>query len=179
MNKYISIKEPNITQSKVFKEVLIVKPSMFYDYRGNIYTSYHKESYEDLLPEGVEFIHDKFAESNKNVLRGLHGDAKTWKLVSCVWGEIYEVIVDMRQEALTYKKWESFTLKSNDYTQIIIPPRFINGYYVKSEQAIFHYKLAYSGEYFDVEDQMTYRWNDPTIGIQWPCTNPILQERDR
>lgn len=174
----MSYKDLHIERSKVIPDVLVSKPSMNWDLRGNIYTSYNVELYQEILPRGLNFIHDKFALSQHNVLRGLHGDSKTWKLVSCVYGELYEVVVDMRPESPTYKKWDAFILNSDDYTQVLIPPRFVNGYYVKSEQAVFHYKLAYTGEYIDAGEQMTLRWDDPELGICWPCSEPVLQERD-
>lgn len=130
------------------------------------------------LPECLKFIHDKFAQSKNNVLRGLHGDNKTWKLVSCVWGKIYEVVVDMRVSSPTYKKWEAFELDAEHYKQILIPPGFVNGYYVQSREAVFHYKLAYTGEYIDADEQMTVVWNDQSLKIAWPCCDPILQPRD-
>jgi len=175
----MSYKDFEIIPSKVFNDVIIVKPSISYDLRGNIYTSYNKQTYEGVFPKGLDFIHDKFAESKHNVLRGLHGDNKTWKLVSCVWGDLFEVVVDMRPESPTYKKWESFKLSSSDFMQVLIPPRFINGYYVLSEMAVFHYKLAYAGDYIDTNEQMTFLWNDPQFNINWPCKDPILQERDK
>ena len=67
---------------------------------------------------------------------------------------------------------------ANKYTQVLIPPGFVNGYYVKTEKAVFHYKLAYDGEYIDANEQITVSWDDPRIGIDWPCDNPIMQERD-
>ena len=175
----MSYKDFDITQSKIIPDILIIKPSVFWDLRGNIYSSFNSDLYKEILPKKLDFKHDKFAESKQNVLRGLHGDSKTWKLVSSVYGEIYEVVVDMRPESPTYLKWDAFTLKSDDYQQILIPPNFVNGYYVKSEKAIFHYKLAYDGEYIDAEEQMTFLWNDERFKIHWPCTNPILQGRDK
>ena len=164
--------------SKVIPDVLIIKPSVNWDLRGNIYTTFNEKLYKEILPPGIHFIHDKFALSKHNVLRGLHGDTKTWKLVSCVCGEIYEVVVDMRPESPTYKKWDAFHMNSDDYTQVLIPPRFVNGYYVLSDHSVFHYKLAYDGQYIDAGEQMTIRWDDPELGINWPCTEPILQARD-
>ena len=171
--------EPEISRSKVFSDVVIFEPSFASDLRGDIYTSYDKGIYNKYITDGMSFLHDKFAISKKNVLRGLHGDNKTWKLVSCVFGEIYEVVVDMRPDSPTFLKWEAFELKADEYKQVLLPPNFINGYYVKSDTAVFHYKLAYDGAYIDADAQMTYRWNDGKFGIKWPCKNPILQERDK
>ena len=166
-----------VDKSTILPDVTIIKPSVFNDCRGNIYTSWSDVDYEKLLP--LRFVRDKFAESDYNALRGLHGDAKTWKLVSCVYGEIYEVVVDMRPESPTYKKWDLFILNNTNCTQILIPPRFVNGYYVRSQKAVFHYKLAYDGGYIDAKEQITVKWDDPDLNITWGDIKPILQERDK
>jgi len=171
-------KEFKIRKSEIFENVFIIEPTIFIDERGNIFTTYLREIYSSFIPAALEFHHDKFAKSKHNVLRGLHGDTKTWKLVSCVWGEIYEVVADVRKESPTYGKWESFILDSENYKQVLIPPGFVNGYYVLSDYALFHYKLAYEGKYIDAGDQITIRWDDPELNIKWPCTDPVLQERD-
>lgn len=169
----------NVTKSKIFKDVYIFKPSIGIDDRGTIFTTYDKVKYDKYLPDNLSFIHDKFAESKYNVLRGLHGDSKTWKLISCISGEIYEVVVDMRPNSPTYLKWDSLVLNDRNKLQVLIPPYFVNGYYVMSDHATFHYKLAYEGEYFDVKDQKVVKWDDPKLNILWPCIDPILQDRDK
>lgn len=175
----MSYKDFTVTRSEIIPDIIIIKPSIFWDERGNIFTSFNKDFYDEIIQKELDFKHDKFALNKQNVLRGLHGDNKTWKLVSCAFGEIYEVVVDMRPESPTYKKWDAFQLKADEYTQVLIPPRFVNGYYVHSEKALFHYKLAYDGDYIDAEEQMTFRYDDPQFNINWPCKNPILQARDK
>ncbi|MGK9477934.1 dTDP-4-dehydrorhamnose 3,5-epimerase family protein [Melioribacter sp. OK-6-Me] len=175
----MSIKDIKISRSKILTEVVIFEPSVFIDERGDIYTSYIKEIYDQFLPEGTTFIHDKFAISKKNVLRGLHGDTKTWKLISCVKGEIFEVVVDYRRDSPNYLKWESWILNDKNKRTILVPPNFVNGYCVVGDEAVFHYKLSYKGEYIDAKDQFVVKWNDPRLNINWPCKNPILQERDK
>jgi len=168
-----------IEKSKILEEVITFIPSVNKDERGTIFTTFNKGIYSKYLPQNIEFIHDKFAESKKNVLRGLHGDNKTWKLITCIYGEIFEVVVDMRPDSSTFLKWDSYELNSKNKKQILVPPNFVNGYCVLSEFAVFHYKLAYTGEYFDVAQQMVVKWNDERLKIKWPCVNPILQERDK
>ena len=174
----MSYKDFEIRYSEIIPEVIIIKPSISWDLRGNIFSSYNSDFYNEFLPKKLDFKHDKFALNKQNVLRGLHGDNKTWKLVSCAFGEIYEVVVDMRPNSPTYKKWDAFELNADEYTQVLIPPGFVNGYYVKTEKALFHYKLAYDGDYIDAGEQMTFRWDDEQFEIDWPCENPILQTRD-
>jgi len=168
-----------VLQSKIIKDVIVFQPSVSYDQRGSIFTSYDRKDYDQHIPNLLNFNHDKFAESKKNVLRGLHGDTKTWKLVSCISGSIFQVVVDIRPDSETYLQWESWELSDKNKLQILIPPNFVNGYYVLSNKAAFHYKLAYEGDYFDVNDQIVIKWNDPRLNIAWPCKNPILQSRDK
>jgi dTDP-4-dehydrorhamnose 3,5-epimerase len=168
-----------IEKAKVLDEIIVFSPSVNYDNRGTIFTTYQSDIYDKYLPGDIKFIHDKFAESKKNVLRGLHGDTKTWKLISCIYGDIFEVVVDMREDSPRYLKWESFELNSTNKKQILVPPNFINGYYILSDFAVFHYKLAYTGEYFDVGQQMVVKWNDDRLKINWPCDDPILNTRDK
>ncbi|MGK9369490.1 dTDP-4-dehydrorhamnose 3,5-epimerase family protein [Melioribacter sp. Ez-97] len=174
----MNIKDVKIERSGVLPEVIIFQPSVYVDNRGDIYTSYFKIIYEDFLPANLMFNHDKFATSKKDVLRGLHGDHKTWKLVSCVYGKIFEVVVDMRENSPTYLKWDSWILDDKNKKAVLIPAGFVNGYCVISEIAVFHYKLAYEGEYVDSDQQLVVKWNDARLDINWPCKNPILQKRD-
>ena len=168
-----------IEKSKKIDGVYIFTPSLGKDDRGIIYTSFYYDNFKDYLPKELYFKHDKFSSSKKNVLRGIHGDVKSWKLITCVYGEIYQVVVDCRKESPTYKQWEAFTINSENPQLILLPPKMGNSFFVNSETAIYHYKLAYEGEYLDAEDQFSIKWNDPSIGIEWPFDNPILSGRDK
>lgn len=169
----------HISQSDIIKGVLIFKPSINTDLRGNIWTSFHRDEVEKFLPGNVHFKHDKFSTSVNNVLRGIHGDSKSWKLVTCVFGEIHQVVVDCRKNSPTYLKWEKFIINKENQALILIPPNMGNSYYVSSAEAVYHYKLAYEGAYFDVGDQFSLKWNDPRIGIDWPTLAPLLSKRDQ
>ncbi|MDA8808818.1 dTDP-4-dehydrorhamnose 3,5-epimerase family protein [Gammaproteobacteria bacterium] len=168
----------SIIESEVLADVKIITPSVFQESRGSIWTSYGTDSLGSLLPGDLSFKHDKFSQSNANVLRGIHGDHKSWKLVSCIHGQIKQVVVDMRASSKTYLKWESFDLGTQNRSMILIPPGMGNAFYVSSSSAIYHYKLAYSGDYIDADEQFTVSWNDPRINIKWPTNDPILSERD-
>ncbi len=157
----------------IFPEVKIFQPDSFEDFRGELYTLFKQEEHE------LVFNHDKVSVSRQNVLRGLHGDSKSWKLITCLSGEIYFVVVDNRPESPNYLKWNSIILNENNKRQVLIPPGFGNGHLVLSSQAVFFYKWSYPGEYPDVKDQFTLKWNDPKINIYWPIDNPILSLRDK
>jgi dTDP-4-dehydrorhamnose 3,5-epimerase len=169
----------NIVESEKIKGIWIITPTISCDERGNIWTSFIKSEIESLLPNGLNFKHDKFSTSRGNVLRGVHGDSKSWKLVTCVYGSIQQVVVDLRKDSPTYLQWQDFIIDSNNQMLILIPPHMGNAYYVKSEQAVYHYKLAYDGKYIDANEQFSIRWNDDSIGIKWLSKHPILSDRDR
>lgn len=160
------------------KGLVELTPTISEDLRGNIWSSFISKDIDSLLPSNLSFHHDKFSLSKNNVLRGIHGDKKSWKLVTCVYGEIFQVVVDLRKDSYSYKSWQSFNISNQKQTIVMIPPGCGNAYYVKSHEAVYHYKLAYDGEYIDYKDQFTVPWNDNELNIDWPCTKPILSGRD-
>lgn len=157
-------------------DLVVVYPDVLREKRGAIWTSYEQAEYEATL--GLSFNHDKFSISKKNVLRGIHGDAKTWKLISCPFGDITVVLVDMREGSPSYLKHEMFRLDGENKIQILVPPMIGNSFYVHSETAVYFYKLSYQGAYVDFDDQFTVAWDDSRLGIKWPCVAPILSDRD-
>tara|TARA_B100001121_G_C18372803_1_gene472443 strand:- start:21 stop:545 length:525 start_codon:yes stop_codon:yes gene_type:complete len=171
--------EFSLKESKVLKDIFIIRPTISNDIRGNIWTSFLYQEIDRLIPKNLSFKHDKFSISENNVLRGIHGDNKSWKLVSCVYGEIQQVIVDCNVGSTTYGKYESLYLNQKNIISVLIPPGYGNAYYVKSDKAVYHYKLAYAGNYFDYDQQFSRKWNDPEFSINWDATNPLLSERDK
>mgnify|MGYP005991314359 FL=1 len=145
----------------------------FTDYRGDLYTIWKDDDFD------LNFNHDKVSTSRKHVLRGIHGDNKSWMLVTCLYGEIYFVIVDNRESSDTFLQWESMMLTDRNRRQVLIPPGVGNGFLVMSHRSVFYYKWSYEGEYADVDQQFTIKWNDPIVGVDWPIDNPILSRRDK
>ena len=155
--------------------VLKITLDAFEDHRGYYIETYNQELYEK---NGIntKFIQDDISVSKKNVLRGVHGDQKTLKLISCLEGEFYLVVVNNDESSTQYKQWESFTLSEKNRIQVLVPPRFGNGHLVMSERAIFHYK---QNTYYSRKDQFTILWDDSNYNIKWPINNPILSKRDQ
>lgn len=154
-----------------------IKPSQFSDYRGQLWSGLSKEL-EDTLDVG-SFRHQKFATNKKNVLRGIHGDFETFKLVTCLFGEIQQVVVDMRPDSKTYKKWVSWEINGEKPCLILIPPGVGNSFKTLSEISLYSYSLAYNGTYNDYDKQFTVKYDDPSINIAWLGQTPVLSERDR
>jgi len=155
--------------------VLLIKLDVFKDFRGEYIETYNELLYYEKGIE-VKFIQDDVSISKKDVLRGIHGDNKTWKLVSCLYGEFYLVVVNCDKDSSNFGKWESFNLSDKNRNQVLIPPKYGNGHLILSEQAIFHYKQS---TYYNPKGQFTYKWDDPQLKIIWPVKEPILSERDK
>lgn len=167
-----------ITPSKRIHNLSIIKPDVFYDFRGEYVETFNIETYQFKDDDGqpIRFVEDDISMSRQHVLRGLHGDSKTWKLIQCLMGEFYYIVVDMRKQSPTYLNWEAFTLNEKNRMQVLVPAGCANGHLVMSDRCIFSYKQSqlYSG----MQNQFTVRWNDPKLTIFWPVQHPILSERD-
>ena len=152
----------------------ITPPTNFEDFRGSYVEIYNRELFHEA---GItqDFIQDDISTSTRGVLRGIHGDGKTWKLISCLYGTFYFVVVNNDPESDEYKKSIAFTLSDRNRLQILVPPKFGNGHLVLSNEAIFHYKQTTT---YDRASQFTIKWDDPNYGIWWPTTSPILSQRD-
>lgn len=154
--------------------VLLIKPDIFEDFRGSYIETYNEKLYKE---NGItqSFIQDDISISTKNVLRGLHGDEETWKLISCMYGRFYFVVANCDKDSENFGKWESFILSAENRHQVLVPPKHGNGHLVLSDETIFHYKQT---TYYNPRGQFTYKWDDPQLGIWWPSKNPILSRRD-
>jgi dTDP-4-dehydrorhamnose 3,5-epimerase len=156
--------------------VLLITPStIFEDFRGTYVETYNEKLYT-VAGITIRFVQDDISTSRRNVLRGIHGDPETWKLISCLHGEFYLVVLNYDSESPQFGQWESFTLSDRNRLQVLVPPKFGNGHAVLSESAIFHYKQS---TYYNRATQFTVLWNDPRFKIRWPIERPILSKRDQ
>lgn len=158
--------------------VLLIKPEIFEDFRGFYAELYNKKLYKK---HGIdaEFVQDDISVSSQNVLRGIHGDDKTWKLFTCLRGRIYFVVVNCDRHSEHFGKWESFLISESNRHQVLVPPSYGNGHLALSPLVTLHYKQ--SGYYVlpgQKGSQFSYRFNDSQFNIWWPVKNPILSRRD-
>ena len=154
--------------------VKLIKPDFYEDYRGTNFEAYNEVKYRDEMPF-APFVVDSISTSRKHTLRGIHGDDRTTKLISCLYGTIYYIIINRDPDSKQYNHWFGITLSDRNKHQILSPPTFVNGHLVMSEEAVFSYKL---NAYYDRASQFTIKWNDPMHNFFWPIKNPILSERD-
>ena len=159
--------------NKFDNEIKIYTSKSFNDFRGQLWTSWDHKIIK------LNFNHDKFSLSKKNVLRGFHGDKKTWKLISCVYGKILFVVVNFKPKSKKYLSHQSFILSDKNKKIFLVPPNYLNAHLCLTEQCLFHYKLSYKGKYNDVKEQYSIPWNDKKINYKWPIKKPILSYRDK
>lgn len=163
-----------VKKTKLDGVLLIKPPTVFEDFRGTYVELYNEEIYEE-SGIAVNFVQDDISVSSRHVLRGIHGDAETWKLISCLHGKFYLLVINWDETSPQYRQWEAFTLSDKNRIQVLIPPKFGNGHVVLSEAAIFHYKQS---SYYNRAGQFTILWNNPDLDLWWPVRNPILSRRD-
>ncbi len=164
-----------ILEQTALDGVVKIIPTVFKDFRGEYIETYNKYFMVENKID-INFLQDDISVSKKNVLRGIHGNQDTWKLISCLHGCFQLIVVNNDKGSAQYKKWESFDLSSENRFQILVPPKFGNGHLVISEKAIFHYK---QNTQYDRNSQFTIKWNDPEFGFKWKINNPILSDRDK
>lgn len=158
--------------------VLRIEPKIIQDERGFFLESYQKKHFSEAgIP--FDFVQDNHSNSCQGVLRGLHYQIKQvqGKLLRVVFGEIYDVAVDLRKGSPTFGKWFGTYLSAENKEILWIPPGFAHGFYVTSERAESLYKTT---DYYAPQWERTIVWNDPEINIQWPLMGetPILSPKD-
>lgn len=156
--------------------LLIERKIAFDDPRGFFAEEWNKELYRSQGID-IEFVTSEFSRTKSKWLRGLHGDTKTWKLLSCNWGCLFLAVVNYDQKSEFFCKHETFILTPENGYQVLVPPMHLNGHYVMSPD-YGQLKYMQSEYYSGAENQFSVRWNDPRFNITWPSMNPFLSERD-
>ena len=160
------------------KGVYIIEPKVFDDNRGWFFENYSKLKFNDLGID-IEFIQDNHAyNKEKNIIRGLHfqNDPKAQtKLLRCSRGKIIDVAVDIRKGSQNYLKWVAVELSQENFKQILIPKGFAHGYVTLTDDVEVQYKVD---EYYAPEQDRSIRFDDPSIGVDWGITNPVLSQKD-
>jgi len=156
--------------------VILVEPDVHRDDRGFFLEVFHGRKYPG---GGIEatFVQDNHSKSTRGTLRGLHGQRlhPQGKLVRAIAGEIFDVAVDIRRGAPTFAQWFGVNLSGDNFRQLYVPPGFLHGFCVLSETAEVEYKCT---DYYDRDDEIGVRWDDPQIGIEWPIAEPLLSQKD-
>jgi len=117
--------------------------------------------------------------ARRGTLRGMHYQVEPHsevKLVQCVSGSIYDVIVDLRPESDTYCRWIGIELSPSKRCLLYVPEGFAHGFQTLEDNSTVYYQIS---EYYAPNYARGVRWNDPVIGIKWPIISPLLSEKDK
>ena len=159
-------------------DVLILEPQVFGDARGFFFESFNQRDFADKTGVDLSFVQDNHSKSAQGVLRGLHYQIQhpQGKLVRVVQGQVFDVVVDLRESSPTFRQWVGVYLDAQKHQQLWVPPGFAHGFVVLSETAEFLYKTT---DYWYPTHERSLRWDDPTVGITWPMQGqPLLAAKD-
>ena len=156
----------------------LVKFEISCDKRGSFSRVYCEDSF---VAHGLHTCWPQWNESFNHrygTLRGLHWQKEPYgeiKLVRCVTGKIFDVLVDLRPDSPSFQRWQSFTLSAHSAEILYIPAGIAHGFQTLEDNTtlLYHMSIAHRPE-----AAAGLRWNDTTLAISWPISEPILSSRD-
>ncbi len=161
----------NSNKGKLIKGPLIIKPRIFFDDRGYFFESWNHSEFNEVISREIQFVQDNHSESKLGVLRGLHYQLEPKaqaKLVRCVKGKVFDVLVDIRKDSDTYGEWSSVVLDEKNKIQLWIPEGFVHGFLSLKDFSEVLYK---TNQYWDKDYERTLFWKDSVLNINWPLAN--------
>ena len=169
-----------VTSLKI-PEIKLIEPEVFEDERGFFYESFNQKKFSDIIGQNITFVQDNHSKSKKGVLRGLHYQEEPFaqsKLIRVVFGEIFDVAVDIRKNSKTYGQWLAEILSSENKKQLYIPDGFAHGFLVLSSEAEILYKTT---KFYSMKHERCIKYDDKKININWPhiSSDYILSSKDR
>ena len=167
--------------NKTLNGPLLIKQNLYSDNRGFFMESWNQREFDKLVNKKNNFVQDNHSMSYKNVLRGMHYQLEPYtqaKLIRCISGEIYDVIVDLREDSPTFLSYAGIKLDNVEKQQLWVPSGFAHGFLTISDKAEINYK---TNSYWSKDHERTLNWEDPLINIKWPLKDkkPLLSEKDK
>ncbi|HEY6511139.1 MAG TPA: dTDP-4-dehydrorhamnose 3,5-epimerase [Burkholderiaceae bacterium] len=160
--------------------VLVLEPAVFRDARGLFFESFNQRAFDEAVGRHVEFVQDNHSSSQRGVLRGLHYQLPPHaqgKLVRVVRGSAFDVVVDIRRDSPTFRRWLGVTLDAESQRQVWIPAGFAHGFISLQDDTVFLYKTT---DFYAKECERSILWSDPELAIGWPDVGapPLLAAKD-
>ena len=148
----------------------LIKPHVHGDERGFFLESFRADA---LAAAGIEtaFVQDNHSRSDRGVVRGMHFQPAQAKLVRCVHGSIFDVIVDVRVGSPTFGRWDGYELNDQTHYELLVPDGCAHGFCVLSDVADVTYKVT---SYYDPTTESGFRFDDPAVGIEWPLERDMM-----
>ena len=168
-----------IFSETTLKGAILIEPEKLEDERGFFARTWCAR---EMTEQG---LNDRLAQCNisfnrkKGTLRGMHfqvaphGEAK---LVRCTKGSVYDVIIDLRPQSVTFKQWFAVELSANNYKMLYIPENFAHGFLTLEDNSEMQYQMS---EFFYPDCARGFRWNDASFSVKWPDDIRFISERDR
>lgn len=149
---------------------VLIEPVVHGDERGFFLEAYRRSTFANA---GVndEFVQDNHSRSRRGIVRGMHFQPGMAKLIHCVRGAIFDVVVDIRRGSPTFGRWESFELSDLNHLQLYCPDGFAHGFCVVSDVADVVYKTSC---YYDPEAEGRFAFDDPEVAIAWPRAGELI-----
>lgn len=156
---------------------LILEPKIFSDERGEFFESFSVQKFRNATGVLSDFVQDNQSLSHAKVLRGLHYQIEQpqGKLVRVVSGSVWDVAVDLRRSSPTFAQWVGVDLSAENQRMLWVPPGCAHGFVVTSDSAVFLYKTT---DYYAPAHERTIAWNDPSLAINWPVVDPLVNAKD-
>ncbi len=152
-----------VIESRLLGPILI-EPAVYGDERGFFQETYRRNVFAEL---GIadDFVQDNHSRSRGGVVRGMHFQPGMAKLIRCVRGAIFDVLVDIRPDSSTFGQWEGFELSDENHRQLYCPQHFAHGFCVLSDVADVVYRCS---DYYNAETEGGFAYDDSEVGIRWP-----------
>jgi dTDP-4-dehydrorhamnose 3,5-epimerase len=161
------------------KGVLLVELEPKKDERGFFARTWCRETFlerglnPDMVQCSISF------NKLKGTLRGMHFQAYPHaeaKLVRCTRGAVYDVVVDIRRDSVTFGNWVAFDLSAANHLALYVPEGCAHGFQTLEDDTEMLYQIS---ESYHPELQGGFRWNDTFFRFEWPLPNPIVSNRDK
>jgi dTDP-4-dehydrorhamnose 3,5-epimerase len=159
-------------------EVIVIEPDVFEDERGFFFESFNQQRFNEALGQNITFVQDNQSKSSKGTIRGLHyqiAPCAQAKLISCLQGEIYDVVLDTRPDSKTYGQWVSLTLSAQNKRQLWIPAGFAHGFQAVTDANVFYKTNAY----YSKDHERSISPLSTSLKIDWPVKSILLSDKDR
>jgi dTDP-4-dehydrorhamnose 3,5-epimerase len=163
--------------SEYLNGLKLFETNVFGDERGFFMESWRADEFEELgLP--TNFVQDNHSRSIKDTIRGMHfqWNQPQGKLIRVTLGEAMVVEIDIKHNSPTLGKFEKFLLSAENKRVLWVPAGFANGFITLSDWCELQYKCT---ALYNPQGESAIRWNDPAIGIDWGCRNPVISEKDK
>jgi dTDP-4-dehydrorhamnose 3,5-epimerase len=161
------------------KGAFIIEPERIEDERGFFARTFCRREFEarglnpDLVQCSISFNHQRATLRGMHYQSAPHAEAK---LVRCTRGAIYDVIIDLRPQSPTFRRWVAVDISAENHLMVYVPEGFAHGFQTLQDETEVSY---YISEFYSPECARGVRWNDPAFAIGWPIADPVISARDQ